>query len=219
MNQPLPEHLTPFRHQIAGLQQVGHQCWQRGWSLGTSSNYSVVLERDPLRLLVTASGKDKGHLQDCDFVIVDADGRPVPEGQPKSSAETLLHCSAAHHWNAGAVLHTHSPWATVLSDLFFAQRGILLEGYEFLKGFEGVTSHQTTLWVPIFENTQDIAALREEVEQYWKRNPHALCFAYLIRKHGLYTWGDHLPAATRHLEVIEFLLDCMGRRMSLRGSA
>src|SRR5205823_9593642 len=76
---------------IAALRDVGATFWQRGWSVGTSSNYSVVVSREPLELLVTASGKDKGRLTRADFVRVAANGKPVADGQPKSSAETLLH--------------------------------------------------------------------------------------------------------------------------------
>ncbi len=115
-------------------------------------------------ILVTASGKDKGHLERTDFVIVDEFGKPVPDGQPKSSAETLLHCSAVVvHRQAGSVLHTHSVHATILSDYFAPHRGIQLEGFEFLKGIEGITTHESRLWLPIFENTQDIPILQRQV--------------------------------------------------------
>ncbi len=92
---PVPSHLLPYAEQVEALRRVGHVFWQRGWSLGTSSNYSVVVERDPLLLLVTASGKDKGRLRRDDFVLVGTDGKPTLPNQPKSSAETLLHCIAA----------------------------------------------------------------------------------------------------------------------------
>lgn len=206
--------LAPYGPQIEQLRDVGSQFWTRGWSLGTSSNYSVVIGRDPWRLLVTASGKDKGHLGPLDFVIVDQNGQPTPHGQAKSSAETLLHCSAVQHQQAGAVLHTHSIWGTILSEKFAQHGGILLEGFEFLKGLEGVKTHQTSLWLPIFENTQDIPTLQAEVENYWAKSEQP-CFGYLIRKHGMYTWGNSLPSAVRHMEVLEFLLECIGREMSL----
>lgn len=101
--------LQAYESTIDGLRATGHQFWNRGWSLGTSSNYSAVIEREPLQLLVTASGKDKGHLGPNDFVVCDAHGKPAFENQPKSSAETLLHCLAARR-GAGAILHTHSVW-------------------------------------------------------------------------------------------------------------
>src|SRR4051812_10872423 len=87
--------LAGLNEPIEALCAVGQMLWQRGWSVGTSSNYSVVLNREPLELLVTASGKDKGRLKPSDFVRVNEAGRPICDGQPKSSAETLLHVVAA----------------------------------------------------------------------------------------------------------------------------
>lgn len=207
-------HLDHFSDQIEGLRRVGHQLWTRGWSLGTSSNYSVVAERDPLRLIITASGKDKGHLGPHDFVMVDDQGHSVVEGQPKSSAETMLHCLAARH-GAGAVLHTHSVWGTLLSNHFAAVGGIRIAGFEMLKGLEGISTHQSSCWIPIFENTQDIPALAQQVESYLQTEGREPCWAYLIRRHGMYTWGRDLAEATRHIEVLEFLLECLGRTTRL----
>jgi len=200
---------------INRLRELGHDYWTRGWSRGTSSNYSVVIDRNPLRVLVTASGKDKGHLGFNDFVIVDELGKLTPTDQAKSSAETLLHCSAAVHQNAGAILHTHSKWATVLSDHYAPLGGIWLEGFEMLKGLEGVSTHETRVFLPIFENTQDISALRIQVEEYWKENSSNKCWGYLIRQHGMYCWGSELSQAIRHMEVLEFLLECVGTKVSV----
>jgi len=210
VSEPLAPHLQPYAHQIDGLRRAGQQFWNRGWSLGTSSNYSVVVDRNPTRLLITASGKDKGNLGVNDFVIVDEFGKATSDNQPKSSAETLLHCTAATRCGAGAVLHTHSVWATTLSHHFFGLGGIRIDDFEMLKGLEGITTHQSSCWLPIFDNTQDIAALQKQVVQYLDEHPEEECWGYLIRRHGLYTWGKDLAEATRHVEVIEFLLDCLG---------
>ena len=156
-------HLLPYSEQINGLRRVGNQLWSRGWSLGTSSNYSIVIDRDPVRLLITASGKDKGHLGPNDFVIVDELGKVTTPDQPKSSAETLLHCTAAARCGAGAVLHTHSVWATTLSQHFFALGGIRIDDFEMLKGLDGITTHESSVWIPIFDNTQDIPKLQAQV--------------------------------------------------------
>lgn len=207
--------LEPYATQVDQLRRVGNIFWQRGWSLGTSSNYSVVINRDPLQLLVTASGKDKGRLTRGDFVIVDGYGKPCIEGQPKSSAETLLHCVAASSPQVGAVLHTHSVWSTVLSERFAPQGGILIEGYEMLKGLAGVTSHTHRQWLRIFENTQDIPALAVEVQRAMEDARHPLSAGYIIRRHGIYTWGRDIEEASRQIEIIEFLLECIGRQASM----
>lgn len=203
--------------QIDALRDLGAMFWQRGWSVGTSSNYSVVVSREPLELLVTASGMDKGRLKRSDFVRVNEQGKPTVEGQPKSSAETLLHVVAASQPGVGAVLHTHSVWGTILSDLFFPQGGIEISGYEMLKGLEGVSTHEYTGFVEIFENTQDIPSLAEQVRDRLNDAARPLKHGYLIRRHGLYTWGRDLDEARRHVEIFEFLLECVARRMILAG--
>jgi methylthioribulose-1-phosphate dehydratase len=209
--------LIGLEPQIDALRDVGAMLWQRCWSVGTSSNYSVVINREPLELLITASGKDKGRLTPADFVRIGANGKPTTDGQPKSSAETLLHVVAAQQPGVGAVLHTHSVWGTVLSDYFFPQGGFEVSGYEMLKGLEGIATHETTAWVEIFENTQNIAALAEQVRERMNDAADPLQYGYLIRRHGLYTWGRDLDEARRHIEIFEFLFECVARRMILTG--
>ncbi|MCO6459111.1 MAG: methylthioribulose 1-phosphate dehydratase [Pirellulaceae bacterium] len=204
-----------LRGAIDGLRETGALFYQRGWSVGTSSNYSVVLRREPLELLVTASGKDKGRLGPADFVRINAQGQPVMADQPKSSAETLLHVAAAEQPGVGSVLHTHSVWATLLSDLFYDDGGFEIEGYEMLKGLSGVATHETRTWVTIFDNTQDIPRLAAEVRRRLADAERPLGHGYLIRRHGLYTWGRDLDEARRHVEIFEFLFECLGRRLTL----
>ena len=203
-----------LKNNIEALRAVGRRFYGRGWSMGTSSNYSVVLRREPLELLITASGKHKGWLSAEDFVRVDAAGQLLTPDQLKASAETLLHTTLARRPGVGAVLHTHSVWGTVLSDRYFKEGGLGLEGFEMLKGLAGVTTHEHAEWVPIFDNTQDIPALAVEVERTLASAsvpPHG----YLIRQHGLYTWGRDLEEAERHIEIFEFLFECVARRLSL----
>jgi methylthioribulose-1-phosphate dehydratase len=168
-----------------------------------------------LELLITASGKDKGRLDRNDFVRVDDQGEPVAGGQPKSSAETLLHVVAADALGVGAVLHTHSVWGTLLSEHYFQEGGFWIEDYEMLKGLDGVATHEHREWIEIFDNTQDIAALAELVRPRLIDPQRPLTHGYLIRRHGLYTWGRDLAEARRHIEIFEFLFECVGRSLML----
>lgn len=197
------------------LRDIGRRFYGRGWSVGTSSNYSVVLQQEPLQLLLTASGKDKGALEPEDFVVVDAAGRPL-DGEPaKPSAETMLHCVLAAEGDVGAVLHTHSVWGTLLSD-YYADRGAApIEGYEMLKGLAGVGTHEHRQEVVIFENTQDIPALAEQVRRQMQDADRPLLHGFLIRNHGLYAWGADLFEARRHIEIFEFLFEVLGRKLML----
>jgi methylthioribulose-1-phosphate dehydratase len=206
-----------FEIDVRRLQQIGAEFHARGWSLGTSSNYSAVVNREPLQLLLTASGKDKGRLGDGDFVLVDENGRNVEADAPRPSAETLLHCVLARQPGVGAVLHTHSIWGTVLSDAFFPRGRLPIEGYEMLKGLTGVSTHEYRAEIEIFENTQDIASLASIVESRLDDDARPLRHGFLIRRHGLYTWGRELEEARRHVEVLEFLFEAVGRKLEVAG--
>ena len=210
--------LKGLEKDIDALREVGNQFHARGWSLGTSSNYSVVTRCEPLELLITASGKDKGNLSRGDFVLVDGEGFPIVADQPKASAETLLHIAIAQQSDVGAVMHTHSIWGTLLSDFYFYDHGFKIEGYEMLKGLAGVTTHEHAEWVPVFDNTQDIPALAERVRQCLKNSEPPMQHGFLIRRHGLYTWGGDLDEAKRHIEIFEFLFECVARRLTLAGA-
>jgi methylthioribulose-1-phosphate dehydratase len=207
-----------FAEQLAAaalysLIEVGADFHRRGWSLATSSNYSVVLGRDPLRLLLTASGKHKGQLTPTDFVIVDETGRPAVASDERPSAETMLHVTLARQPGVGAVLHTHSVWGTLVSDWRHEAGFVRLAGYEMLKGLEGIPTHETTLDVPIFDNTQDISGLAAQVGRRLADPDRPLKYGFLIHRHGLYTWGRDLAEARRHVEVFEFLFEVVGRGM------
>ncbi|MGL5097194.1 MAG: methylthioribulose 1-phosphate dehydratase, partial [Planctomycetia bacterium] len=213
-----PAAVSNWQGAIDPLRDVGAQFHLRGWSLGTSSNYSVVLGRNPVRLLITASGKDKRSLQRGDFVVVDGAGKAIHASHPNPAAETLLHTVVAETTpGVGAVLHTHSVWGTLLSDLFHEAGGFAIEGYEMLKGLDGVTTHEHREWVPIVENTQDIAAMAKEIRPKLLDPARPFRHGFLIRRHGLYTWGRDLAEARRHIEIYEFLFEVVARRLTLTG--
>jgi methylthioribulose-1-phosphate dehydratase len=192
--------------------EIGRDFHTRGWVLGTSGNFSSVVSRNPLKLAITASAVSKGAIQPRDVLEVGADGVPVGGGR-RPSAETALHIAIARTRKAGAVLHTHSVWSTMLSELHGSKRGIDLSGFEMLKGLEGVQTHQHTEWVPIFENDQDMPALAGRVEAVLNQSPAV--HGFLLRGHGLYTWGDDLAQARRHVEIFEFLFEISGRMPTL----
>ena len=179
----------------------------RGWALGTSGNFSAVIGRSPLTLAITTSGIDKGLLEPKHVVEIDERGQ-VRRGSGKPSAEAAIHLAVARTRRAGAVLHTHSIWSTILSDR--ADGGLSVDGYEMLKGLDGVKTHEHRETVPGLANTQDWEAAVPQVEDLL--NAHPAAHGFLIRGHGLYTWGRDLAEAKRHLEILEFLFEAMGRK-------
>ncbi len=199
--------LSDHAEAISGLIETGRDFHSRGWSLGTSSNYSIVVARDPLTLLLTGSGFDKGRLQPEHFVLVGADGQSQHPAVPSPSAETMLHVVLAGVAGAGSILHTHSARGTVLSELFLAQGSLPVTGYEMLKGLAGISTHEASIAIPIFANTQDIPALAAQVGARLREAAGPMPPGFLIAGHGLYAWGENLAATRRHIEVFEFLFE------------
>ena len=183
--------------------EVGRFLYGRGWSPATSSNYSARLSAD--QALLTVSGKHKGQLGEDDVLATDLDGISLEPGK-KPSAETLLH-TQLYRWQPGigAVLHTHSVNATVLSRLTLSD-SLVFADYELQKAFSGVSTHESQVEVPIFDNDQDIARLAAKVQPWLDAHPE--CVGYLIRGHGLYTWGPRMSDALRQVEAFEFLFEC-----------
>lgn len=192
------------------LVDVIQRLHRRGWCDGTGGNFSLVLEREPLRLLMAPSGVDKGRVQADQLIQVNRDGAVV-YGSGKASAETLLHLQIIKDCQAGAVLHTHSLTATLLSKHHQKLGGIHLEGWEMLKGLAGVTTHATSVQIPIIANHQNLELLSQNAAEHLPNAAHGL----LVAGHGLYAWGETLEAAQRHVEILEFLLNLHWRQQLL----
>jgi methylthioribulose-1-phosphate dehydratase len=191
------------------LADAGREFYRRGWVLGTSGNFSMLTSRDPMRVSITASGLEKGYLDDASFLEIDTDGNIVG-GFGKPSAETSIHLTIYRELpGVGSVLHTHSVWGTILSDIFLDRGAIEIEGYEMLKGLAGVTTHEHNERVPILPNSQDYQQLSGDIENMMRRQKEI--HGFYLHRHGLYTWGDTVAVARRHIEIFEFLFEVVGR--------
>ncbi|HJN36200.1 MAG: methylthioribulose 1-phosphate dehydratase [Prochlorococcus sp.] len=193
------------------LIQTMQQLHQRGWCDGTGGNFSVVISRDPLKLLMAPSGVNKGALTSRGLIEVDGDG-DVLIGEGRASAETMMHLKIVESAQAGAVLHTHSPTATCLSRHHRKNGGIIIEGLEMLKGLRGISTHDTSITLPIIDNSQSLEELTDSAHPWIKKAPHGL----LVAGHGLYAWGKDLEEAHRHVEILEFLLEVSWKELVLQ---
>ena len=192
---------------------TGQRLHAAGLAPATAGNYSMGLADGTIA--ITVSGAHKGRLTPAEVMRVDANGTALDGKRP--SAETLLHCLAyAIDPNAGAVLHTHSVAGTVLSRALAGRDQMTLAGYELLKALPGTKTHDTTIALPLVDNTQDMAALAEQLRPVLAaQNP--LIPAFYIRGHGLYAWGPDMAAAEAMVEACEFLLACAWEEWKAQG--
>ncbi len=185
----------------ADVAAIGRFAASRGWVPATSGNFSQRI--DASHIAVTRSGIDKGNIRPEDLVVVDLNA-PLPPGV---SAETPLHVARYRSdANTGAIVHVHTVAATVLSRVDAAKGAVELQGFEMHKSLSGITTHESSVRLPIFANDQDTAALAGRIESALGRAPAVP--GYLLSGHGLYAWGATMDDARRHLEGLEFLLQC-----------
>jgi methylthioribulose-1-phosphate dehydratase len=191
------------------LTETGREFYRRGWARAASGNFSILLARKPLRLCITAAGNEKGTLDETNFLELDDDAE-ILQGFGRPSDETLVHLSIYRlRPKARCILYSQTVWGTMLSDKFFVDGSIAVQGYEVLKGLAGVESHEHTERVPIVENSQDQIALSHVIENVLLENPSI--HGIYIRRHGLYCWGETVEETRRNVEIFEFLFEVLGR--------
>ena len=195
-----------FPTESAQISETARVFGQRGWCLATGGNFSARVSET--HCLITQSGKEKSILSANDLMICDLAGNAT-DHSIRASAETPLHTLLYRlDGNTGSVLHTHSVTATILSQS--SETTVSISGFEMQKAIAGVKSHEETLTIPVFENNQDMQALAGTVEAAWRKSELG-GYGFLVRGHGLYAWGKNVAEARRHVEGLEFLLDCVWR--------
>lgn len=199
-----------MKKELADVIRAYHQ---KGWSPATSTNYSFRLPENPDVIIVSRSGIDKSVFSAADFMEVDMFGQALPAfAGIRPSAETLIHCKLYQLFpETMCIVHSHSVYSVLQS--MKNQQAVELSGYEVLKGFEGIKTHEITVQVPVFDNTQDMPAFAEVLE---KEKNRLTVPAFVMRQHGTYAWGRNLFEAKRHLETAEYLFEvdwkCSNRR-------
>ena len=183
----------------AGVMAMAHFAGQRQWVPATSGNFSVRISAT--EAAVTATGADKARLSEADVIAAAIKG---PK-HSRASAEAPLHLMRyATCPQIGAIAHIHSLPATLLSRRHEKAGVLRLEGWELLKAFSGVTTHETSLDLLIVPNDQDTDRLGVLVEARMREGQNAP--GYLIAGHGLYIWGATARDTIRHMDAFDFLL-------------
>ncbi|MBI1181425.1 MAG: methylthioribulose 1-phosphate dehydratase [Alphaproteobacteria bacterium] len=184
------------------LLDAGARLDARGWVAATGGNLSHRLVDGSVA--ITVSGRHKGDLVADDIMRVDMAGAALDGKKP--SAETPLHTGLYRlRPDVNAILHSH-PRSSVLFGLAREGEGaVTLTGYEFLKVFPGVYTHEASVTLAVFPNTQNMSALQRQVDAWFAANPQAPA-VYLVRGHGLTVGAATVDGARYTTEAIEELL-------------
>ncbi|MGH1456726.1 MAG: methylthioribulose 1-phosphate dehydratase [Alphaproteobacteria bacterium] len=202
-----------FEKAVSDIIKAGNRLDAMQLAPATSGNYSMRTGED--EMAITVSGAHKGQLQPSQIMRAKLDGTPIDDKKP--SAETLLHCVLYKMFpDCNAILHTHSVANTVLTRFMDRAEYLELSGYEMLKAYNGVETHNCSVRLPIFDNTQDMNDLSIRVEEMLQKNPNIP--AYMIRAHGIYGWGKDMAEAERVIEATEMMLSCELNMKQIKGA-
>ncbi|XP_072145753.1 uncharacterized protein [Dermacentor andersoni] len=192
------------------IPELCRQFYDLGWVTGTGGGISI---RHGHEIYIAPSGVQKERIAAEDLFVQDMEERflsgPPPHKKLRKSECTPLFMNAYTLRGAGAVIHTHSK-AAVLATLLYPGPEFRITHQEMIKGIKKGQSgisyrYDEELVVPIIENTpfeRDLkASMRVAMEQY----PDTC--AVLVRRHGVYVWGDSWQRAKTMCECYDYLFD------------
>jgi methylthioribulose-1-phosphate dehydratase len=189
--------------------ELCRQFYAQGWFSGTGGGFSI---RHEGRIYIAPSGVQKERLSSEDLFVLDEDGLVLsrPTGNVEPSACTPLFLNAYRMRNAGAVLHSHSENAMLVTLIY--QRVFEVTHLEMMKGVTGVGYHDR-LRVPIIENTARECDLASGMAQAMREFPET--HAVLVRRHGVYVWGSDWIQTKNHAECYDYLFGAALRMKSM----
>jgi L-fuculose-phosphate aldolase len=192
----MPDHI-PTR---AAIVEAGMELERLGILDLTAGNISVRVGRD--EIAITPSGIHYGATASDDIVICRLSDGSVVEGSRKPSSELPLHRAVyVARPETGAVVHTHSPYATTLAVL---RRPIPAVHY--------VISRLGTCEVPVVDYaTYGSRELAENAFAGLAGTTKAL----LLANHGTLALGDDLAEACLNARVLEILAATYWRALAV----
>lgn len=178
------------------------QLYALGWVSGTGGGVSV---RERGRVYMAPSGVQKERMRASDLFVLDEDGGVIEapdDPSLKVSACAPLFFHAYRLRGAGAVLHSHSVNAMLATLLF--DDAFRVTHLEMMKGIRGVGFHDE-LVVPIIENTAHECDLADSMADAMRAYPST--HAVLVRRHGVYVWGEDWVHAKTQAECYDYLFE------------
>eukprot|EP01111_Echinosteliopsis_oligospora_P010226 TRINITY_DN3144_c0_g3_i1.p1 TRINITY_DN3144_c0_g3~~TRINITY_DN3144_c0_g3_i1.p1 ORF type:complete len:238 (-),score=77.38 TRINITY_DN3144_c0_g3_i1:44-757(-) len=185
--------------------------YQLGWVTGTGGGVSI---RHGKEIYIAASGVQKERIKGEDIFILTEEEKviyaPPPSKGLKPSQCTPLFFNAYTMREAGAVIHTHSQHAVMVTLLH--QKEFVITHQEMIKGITRgfgdnakYLQYYDRLVVPIIENTPHERDLKDSMKKAMEDYPEAC--AVLVRRHGVYVWGANWAQAKTMAECFDYLFE------------
>jgi methylthioribulose-1-phosphate dehydratase len=180
--------------------ELARTFYELGWASGTGGGICIRIGE---RVMVAPSAVQKERMRPEQMFTISLAGeiltRPEdPSLRPSECSSLFL--KAINLRGAGAVIHSHSLHAVMATLLF--QKEFVVSHLEMIKGIEGLGYHDR-LVVPIIDNTARECDLADSLEEAILAYPDT--HAVLVRRHGVYIWGDDWVKAKTQAECYDYL--------------
>ncbi|KAG0258100.1 hypothetical protein BG011_003531 [Mortierella polycephala] len=190
--------------------------YKLGWVTGTGGGISI---RKDEHVYIAPSGVQKERMQPQDLFVLEFANRNVLR-KPlvlKPSACTPLFYNAYTMRDAGACIHTHSQHA-VMATLLYPGKEFVITHQEMIKGIRKGMSKENLryfdrLVVPIVENTAEEEDLTDRMAKAMEQYPDTC--AVLVRRHGVYVWGESWEKAKCMAECYDYLFEIAVKMKSI----
>ncbi len=184
-----------------------------GLVLFTWGNVSAMDKESGL-VVIKPSGVSYGGMTADDMVVVDLDGSVV-EGQYRPSSDTPTHIELYKAFGCGAVVHTHSKWATVWSQ---AKRPLPCLGTTHADNFYGEVPITRSMTEAEIGGEYERDTGKVIIEAFAERDPTAVQ-AVLVANHGPFAWGGTAEKAVENAAVLEYCCEMAYYSLSLSPDA
>jgi methylthioribulose-1-phosphate dehydratase len=201
------EQENPAEHPRVLIPELCRLFYNLGWVTGTGGGVSIKQGNE---IYIAPSGVQKERMESVDLFVQDIDGNDIarPTKSLKKSQCTPLFMCAYRECQAGAVIHTHSKAAVMVTLLYGNEFRITHQ--EMIKGTYNAVNKRYNrfdeeLVIPIIENTPFEEDLKDSMAEAIKNYPGAT--AVLVRRHGVYVWGSSWKQAKTQCECYDYLFD------------
>jgi L-ribulose-5-phosphate 4-epimerase len=184
-----------------------------GLVMSTFGNLSAV-DRDAGVFAIKPSGMPYGELTPSHMVVVSlASGRAI-ESDLRPSSDTPTHLELYRAFSCGAIVHTHSDYATLFAQSCMPVRCMGTTHADSFRGDVPVTRRLTEAEVARdYERNTGVVI----VERFLSRglSPDEIP-AVLVANHAPFTWGRDIAHAIENARVLEFVarLEWMARTLA-----
>lgn len=172
-----------------------------GLVLFTWGNVSAI-DRESGLIVIKPSGVSYDTMTADDMVVVDLNGKTV-EGKYRPSSDTPTHIELYKAFDIGAVVHTHSKWATIWSQ---AGKAVPPLGTTHADGFYGGIPVTRPMTEQEIKGEYEKETGKVIIERF-KNTDAGNIPGVLVSSHGPFTWGGTPKKAVENSAVLEYICE------------